>query len=184
MRIAVELCRNGARGLRLLPTKLSDCSIMFCFFNLHWSSLTVCNGAISFIAIFVADKTPSVNRTISENLWHHKTSGGKDGQAFRESLSVFALPSLLRLASSFLSITLAAKSGSSTAITDLNSAKKTEPMSPAPRQRRNRRSARERKDLSEGGSLAEEKDAAEVRAAAEEDEQEPELVSEEEIGHT
>ncbi|KAL0696493.1 hypothetical protein Bca4012_063673 [Brassica carinata] len=141
MRIAVELCRNGARGLRLLPTKLSDCSII----------------------------------TISENLWHHKTSGGKDGQAFRESLSVFALPSLLRLASSFLSITLAAKSGSSTAITDLNSAKKTEPMSPAPRQRRNRRSARERKDLSEGGSLAEEKDAAEVRAAAEEDEQEPEL---------
>lgn len=58
----------------------------------------------------------------------------------------------------------------------MNSAKKTEPMSPAPRRRRNRRSERERDDLSEGGSLAEEKDVAGVRAAAEEDEREPELV--------
>lgn len=73
-------------------------------------------------------------------------------------------------------MTLAAKSGNSTAVVDLNSAKKTEPMSPAPRRRGNRRSERERDDLSEGGSLAEEKDVAGVRAAAEEDEREPELV--------
>lgn len=40
MRVALELCRNRARGLTSLPTELSDCSVTFCFLNRQWSSLS------------------------------------------------------------------------------------------------------------------------------------------------